>query len=667
MDKDEFDTGKENNSQPAVDYKDCAKILERFPESVVIHDRDGEILYINSTLVAAMRGKGAYEFVGKPIYEFIHPNYRSIVALRRNKALQGHILDFMELKMVTPQGRTLDIEAAASAVTYMGKEAVLSVIKDITNRKSIEMALSQSEAKYRSLVEGALIGVYTYQDGRLVYVNRRFEKISGYMRDELYNLDLKKLIVPEDRNMLKAYIKRLYSGEREITEHIRGIKKDGSIADIEIQGTKTVYKGMPAVIGTVIDITERKNAERQINHMAYHDALTGLPNRYLLNDYLRNSLAHSEMRNESMAVMFIDLDRFKMINDTMGHSFGDMLLHQVSKRLVDCVGEGHIISRYGGDEFVIIMEDVDKYRVSLAAQNIIDSIGVPFVLNGHEVFISPSIGVCLFPDDGRDVETLVKNADTAMYLAKERGRCNYQFYTSSLNEDITRKMKLENGLRKAVDNNEFTLFYQPKVELDSGNIVGVEALIRWYHPELGIVSPGEFIPLAEETGLIVPIGRWVLERACWQNKMWQTSGFSPVPVAVNVSVRQFQDRDFTRMVEAILQKTGLKPEYLELEITESMMQNAKDMAVILEDLKSMGVKVAIDDFGTGYSLLSVLKYLNIDNLKIDQSFLDDIMTNPNTAAIMKVIIDMGQNLNFNVVAEGIESKEQLLALKKTGA
>lgn len=657
-----FDSKSEINKD--IIKCDCESMMEPFPDSIIVHKETGEIVYLNRKAVELIGGYEPDDLVGRSIYDFIHPDYRPITFLSRQNILKGMIPDFIELKMVSLQSRIIDVEATGLSIVFKEKKSIMSIFRDITRRKSVEKALIEAESKYRGLVESALIGVYIFQDDRMTYVNHRFEKITGYNREEIYTMNILEGIVPEDRQIIVSNMQKLMNGTKEVTQHIRVVKKDGSIADLEIQSTLTIYKGSPAVIGTMLDITERKNSERQINHMAYHDALTGLPNRYLLNDYLHNSLSRSNLMNQTMAVMFIDLDRFKIINDTMGHSFGDMLLKQVSKRLIKCMREKDIISRYGGDEFVIIMEDADREAASAVARKIINKISCPFLLNGHEVFTSPSIGVSLYPYDGPDVETLIRNADTAMYFAKEQGRNNYQFYTSSLNEDVTRKMKLENGLRKALENNEFTLYYQPQVELDTGRIIGTEALIRWHHPELGLVSPGEFIPLAEETGLIIPIGKWVLRNACRQNKAWQDEGVAYMPVAVNVSVRQFQDKSFVQMVMKVLKQEGLDPRYLELEITESIMQNIKETALILEGIKAIGVKVAIDDFGTGYSLLSMLKHLNIDNLKIDQSFVNDIMINPNTAAVVKTIIDMGQNLNFKVIAEGIESQEQLSILKQ---
>ncbi|WML50573.1 EAL domain-containing protein [Neobacillus sp. PS3-34] len=440
------------------------------------------------------------------------------------------------------------------------------------------------------------------------------------------------------------------------------MRLDGKSIEVEMTAMPILYEGRVArqIVGR--DITQRKKTEKTIQYMAYYDALTGLPNRNMFRQHLNEAL--KKLNNGMLAVLFLDLDRFKIINDTKGHTIGDLILQIVAKRLKNAVQEEGMVSRQGGDEFIILLENIDKVKVIQLAQRILAEFSYPIEINQQEFFVTPSIGISLSPTDGDDEETLIKHADTAMYLAKERGKNNFQFYTSQLHGLSSRKMELENGMRKALEQNQFVLFYQPQVELETGKIIGAEALVRWHHPERGFISPGDFISLAEETGLIVPLGKWVLRKACEQNKAWQDRGLEAFPIAVNISVRQIQEDDFVELVTKILQETGLDPNFLELEITESIMQDIERSTIILNQLKELGVKNTIDDFGTGYSSLSYLKHLPIDSIKIDKSFVDDIIHHSSQGAMVKTIIDMGHNLQFQVIAEGIETQEQVQFLKE---
>jgi diguanylate cyclase (GGDEF)-like protein len=432
---------------------------------------------------------------------------------------------------------------------------------------------------------------------------------------------------------------------------------DGRPIDVEMTTTTILYEGRRArqVVGR--DISERKLAERTIQTMAFYDTLTGLPNRNKFKQHLNEVLNRSE--SEMLAVLFLDLDRFKIINDTKGHSTGDLILQKVACRLEDCVLKEGMVSRQGGDEFIILLENTNKERVTQLAQRIIDDFSHPFEVHCEEFFVTPSIGISLYPCDGENEEALIKNADTAMYKAKDLGKNNFYFYSSSLHGSSHRKMELENRLRKAFELEQFELYYQPQVNLKTGKIVGIEALIRWHDPENGFISPSEFIPLAEESGFIVPLGKWVLRKACEQRKAWLLAGFQELPIAVNVSVRQFQDDNLVEYVGEMLREIGLDGKYLELEITESIMQNVEKSTVILKQLKGLGIQLSMDDFGTGYSSLSFLNHLPIDKIKIDKSFVDDILYHPSQGMMVKTIIDMGNNLNFAVIAEGIETEEQV--------
>ncbi|MGZ4030766.1 MAG: bifunctional diguanylate cyclase/phosphodiesterase [Tumebacillaceae bacterium] len=393
---------------------------------------------------------------------------------------------------------------------------------------------------------------------------------------------------------------------------------------------------------------------------ANHDSLTGLPNRRYFREILQTALKQAEQSNEQLAVMFIDLDRFKNINDTLGHSVGDVFLQQVAIRLADCLPDGGTISRHGGDEFTLILPHVGEMReAEEVAERIIETMTDPYHLLGHELFSSISIGISMYPSDGDDLDTLIKNADMAMFLAKEQGGNNFKIYNTKLNESAHERMVLETKLRKAVERGELQLNYQPKLDLATNRITGMETLVRWNNPDLGFISPGVFIPVAEETGLIVEIGEWVLRTACAQNKAWQDAGYAPLRVAVNLSARQFVNHDLVQTVRNVLQETGLDPNWLELEITESiLMQNTEEIIATLHVFKQMGIQIAIDDFGTGYSSLSYLKRFPIDSLKIDQSFVRDITDDLNDAEIATAIISLGHSLNLKVIAEGVETTAQ---------
>jgi diguanylate cyclase (GGDEF)-like protein len=411
---------------------------------------------------------------------------------------------------------------------------------------------------------------------------------------------------------------------------------------------------------------ERKRYQEQLEHQANYDALTGLPNRNLLHDRLKQAV-YAQRQARAIAVVFIDLDHFKFINDSLGHSAGDKLLQQMADRLRDAVRDGDTVSRLGGDEFILVLNDQQNEDIVFRAmQRIIGEVSKPVVIDGQELTVTCSAGISLYPQDGPDVDTLLKNADAAMYRAKEHGRNNFQFYTAEMNKLVNERLSLESHLRRALERNELILHYQPKMELRTGSIVGVEALLRWQHPEWGLLYPDRFIGLAEETGLIVPIGEWVLRTACAQARAWQDAGLPPVTMSVNLSARQFRQEALFKLVARILSETGLHPNHLEMEITESMvMHNAETAIAVLKGLKEIGVNLSVDDFGTGYSSLAYLKTLPIGILKIDKSFVQDIEgpKGKQDGVLAQAIISLGHSLKLKVIAEGVEEKAQLDFLK----
>jgi diguanylate cyclase (GGDEF)-like protein len=426
---------------------------------------------------------------------------------------------------------------------------------------------------------------------------------------------------------------------------------------------------MVRVIGSQIgQFMARKQAEENLLYVATHDTLTGLPNRYMFNQRFAHALNNAQRYRKSMALLFLDLDRFKFINDTLGHPFGDRVLTEVAGRLRLCLRESDTIARFGGDEFVALIEDfAAPGDIVSVAQKILHALRWPFLLEGETCHVTASIGIGLYPNDGADFASLLKSADIAAYRAKEQGKNNYLFYSEEMNDHLSARIAKETRLQGALERNEFVLHYEPKVEINTGRITGMEALIRWQHPDLGLLAPAEFIGLAENSGLIVPIGAWVLRTACAQNQALQGRGPAPLTVSVNLSARQFEDKHLLREIERALNESALKPGNLELEITESMvMRDIQGSKKILDGIKSMGIRLAIDDFGTGYSSLASIKRFPFDCIKIDRSFIKDIPQDPDDVAITQAIIAMAHSLRLKVVAEGVETREQLDFLTEHG-
>ncbi|QAU33097.1 EAL domain-containing protein [Janthinobacterium sp. 17J80-10] len=499
------------------------------------------------------------------------------------------------------------------------------------------------------------------------YVNPAFERMTGYAPEDICGKSLRILHGSDYDQIGLREIRAAVSQRREGHAVLRNYRKNGSMfwTDVRLAPVKNDDGIVTHFVAAKYDVTESKKYQEELEFQATHDSLTGLPNRSLLQDRLERTVADARRDGRKFWVVFVDLDRFKYVNDTMGHSAGDILLQQVSERLKSVLRASDTVARHGGDEFILIIGARDNSELNASIiQRIMDELADPIKVNSQEFFVTSSIGIAVYPDDGTESESLIKHADVAMYRAKELGRNNYQFYSAELNHKALDRLKLEKDLRLALERDEFVLHYQPQISLDDGTLGGMEALIRWNHPNLGAVSPGRFISLAEETGLIVPIGYWVIESACRQNKIWQDAGFPKIRVAVNMSARQFAEKNLVDTIINILNATGLAPQYLEIELTEGMvMQNVEYAIGVLSALKQIGIHVSIDDFGTGYSSLAYLKRFPIDMLKIDQSFVRDIADDADDAAIVRAIISLSHSLRLKVIAEGVENEVQLNFLK----
>ena len=513
--------------------------------------------------------------------------------------------------------------------------------------------------------------VVSDEQGRIVMVNAQTEKLFGYSRDELLGQPIE-MLLPERMRTLHTRHRQTYlagpvvrdMGER---RDLSGRRKDGTEFPVDISlGPLRTEKGN-LVISAVRDVSERKQFESRILHQATHDALTDLPNRVLFREHVARAMLHATRSEKLIAVLFLDLDGFKNINDTLGHEAGDELLRAVTVRLMGVLRQDDLIGRQGGDEFTILLQGVRIVQdIVQVLEKLLAAVAEPFVLGPNEMHVTASIGVTVFPFDDNEVESLLRNADTAMYQAKEAGKNCFRFYTAEMNAAMRERMDIESGLRRALEQGQFSLHYQPQTSIESGAVVGMEALLRWHHPEHGMISPAKFIPVAEDSGMIVPIGEWVLRAACRQVKAWQAAGLPHLKVSVNLSARQFRQSNLLQMIEQVLQETGLDPQsgMLELELTESMvMRSVEDSVVTLNRLHEMGLQLSIDDFGTGYSSLSYLKRFPINTLKIDQSFVRDITSDPEDAAIAAAIVGLGHSLKLNVIAEGVETREQLEFLR----
>ncbi len=565
-----------------------------------------------------------------------------------------------EIDVLRPNGREVCCEMHTVSTEWDEKPAILAQFRDITERKQTETYLRLQTSAMDAATDMIFI---TDAKGRVIQVNKSFEIETGHRFTEVFHKTTQ-FLAPDEKSEgeLTLMWKRVLSGNTWRGE-INMMRRDGSqhVYDMSVTPVLDETGRVQNSIAIMRNVTDKKQTEEKLNFLAHHDPLTGLPNRVLFMDRLRQRISLAKRKNEKLAVMFLDLDRFKEINDSLGHKCGDTLLQIVSDRLQECLRESDTIARMGGDEFTILLSEVaSQDDAHVVARRCLDCIAEPMEIEGTEIIISASLGIAMYPDDSKDASGLLKAADISMYRAKEQGRNHIQCYTAALDTHTKEKMSLATSLRRAIQRKELVLHYQPRVGLKSGEPLGVEALVRWQHPDLGLLGPNKFIHIAEEAGLISPIFEWVLQESCTRLKEWHCDGYTNLNMAVNISARQFVHEDLVHTISDVIDDVGIEPKYLNLELTESALVEDPEKAIhIMKRLKDMDVRLAIDDFGTGYSSLNYLKQFPLDSLKIARVFVHDITTNPEDAAIASAIIAMGHSLWLRVVAEGVETPEQL--------
>ena len=642
-------------------------IFDAVEDAILLHDADSGRIIDTNLRASQLYGYTLDEIKQLGVADLTSgpSRYRRKGSLERiRRAAAGERLVFEKLGR-HKSGRTFWVQVVLKRLIINDHPYVVALVQDISERKKTEEQIQLAARVFENTIEAIMV---TDPDGVIQMVNPAFSTITGYSAEEA--LGRKPSLFKSGRQGPEFYEQMwdellkngFWRGE------LWNRRKSGQIFSewLTITAIRDANNQIRNFVAVFHDITEIKQTQEQIQHMAYHDALTGLPNRLMLNDRLAISIARAQRNGNLVAILFMDLDRFKNINDTLGHTVGDLLLREVARRLSASVRAGDTVSRQGGDEFIVILPDLSgTHQAVSTAERIIAAVARPYHLRGHELFISCSIGVTFFPQDAPDADTLIKNADMAMYRAKDTGRNTYQLYTEALNTEILQRVSLERELRKALDKNRFIIHYQPKVQPDTGKIVGAEALIRWRRRGKTLVPPANFIPLAEETGLIIPIGEFVIEEACRQAVDWHRHGYTDLTVSVNLSAHQFNQEDLLDMIGQALAKSGLDPKFLELEIQESAMVTStlEKVTRSLLQLHQLGVNISLDEFGTGYSSLDSLKKYHVDTLKISSSLLQNIPDNAGNVAIARAVASLARDLGLGVVALGVETEGQLAFLK----
>ena len=639
------------------------QVIDSTLDAVITIDRNTNVIEWNRQAEETF-GLRSRDVVGRPLPRTIVPALLEAIA-------SGVPKRRIESIARRADGQELPVEVLIDPVGSGDDQTYSAFIRDISERKRAQVELEQREQRFRALVEKSWSGVALLDSNlAFTYVGSSTQRLLGYNERELMQTSFLGFVHPRDRQATGDIFHDLAAtANREINAELRFLHKNGTWIWLEAFGQNLLHdSSVNAIVVNYRDITQRKATEKQLEYQAYYDALTGLPNRLLFRDRVINAIAQAKRHRRGMAVMYLDLDHFKLVNDGLGHSVGDALLSEVATRLQGSIRASDTISRLGGDEFTILLNDTNSSDgVFAVARKVLQSLARPFRVNGHELFVTGSIGISIYPSDGEDVETLLKCADSAMYRAKELGRNQAQLFTASMNERYVRRLEVEQSLHHALERKELDVYYQPIYEGDSGRVVAFEALLRWNEPAKGIVEPVEFIHLAEETGLIVPIGDWVLHQACAQLREWRDAGLDHLDMGVNISAPQLQQPRFADLIAACLREFDLPPDSLTLEITESVaVQNMELTMQVLSELRRHGVGIAIDDFGTGQSSLMYLKQFPIDSIKIDRVFVRDIPAEKSAAAIVSYIINLAHTLQLDVVAEGVETEEQATFLRENG-
>lgn len=638
-------------------------VLQTSPDGICMIDLDNRITFASQRILEIFGYDKLEDMLGSDLHQLVLPSDHISLEANIERIFRGATPRNNHYQLLRRNGLSFAGEIASSCLyDAAGKiRGLVSIIRDISERKRAEDALKASKQHMEALVTTTPVGVFeAHADGACVFVNDRWQSMAGRSMAEAQGDGWQLAVHPDDRELVRSAWQEAVRYQQSLQMEFRFLRRDG-IVTWGLAQTTPLFDGdgrLTSFIGSITDISERKAAEAKIELLAHHDPLTGLPNRLLLKDRVEQSIVHAERQHAKIALLYLDLDNFKTINDSLGHPTGDALLQMVANRLDGCVRDTDTISRQGGDEFVIVVPEVDDGdTITAIASKILQQLLIPFRVDGHDLSTSISIGIAVYPDDGKDFNTLLQKADTAMYQAKEAGRNTYRFFNEAMNSNAVEHLLLRTSLGRALQEGEFVLHYQPQISLATGAVIGVEALIRWNHPEFGLVPPARFIPLAESSGLIVPIGEWVLNEACRQAVAWRQAGLAELVMAVNLSAVQFKRGDLEQTVLAALSASGHDPAFLELELTESILiQNTENIFSTLRRLKSLGLQLSIDDFGTGYSSLAYLKRFEVDKLKIDQSFIRDLADDPSDAAIVRAIIQMARSLNLKTIAEGVENE-----------